>query len=523
MNHGIHGPHGNPQVRNCEILSLLTRLLLLPCLLCIPWFTQAVEKPNVLFIAVDDLNHWVGYLGRNPQTLTPNIDRLAKRGVWFTRSYCAAPVCNPSRAALMSGLRPGATGVYDNSENFQPVIPTAITLTTQFRKAGYFVCGAGKIYHASVYRPEEWDDWLRNAGGGGRAAREEDGAPQAEVRAGKLPITPLNCRDEDMPDSKFVDYAIAQLNQKHDKPFFIACGLTKPHLPWSVPKKYYDKFPLEGIQLPPFKADDLDDLPPIALQFANGPANDQQAIIQAGGTNVWKQAIRAYLASINFCDAMVGRLLDAYDKSPARDHTIICFWSDHGWHLGEKHHWRKFALWEESTRSPHIWVVPGVTKPDSRCDRTVDYMSMYPTLMDLCGLPTPAHVQGKSIRPLLANPQIPWEQPAVTTYKQNNHTVRSEGWRYTHYADGGEELYNAAKDPYEWTNLAKQAGESDPMKKDLGKYLPAENKPPAAGSPGEGASASADNAQADATNAAGTQPPAAKQQRGKKAASNPGK
>jgi len=436
----------------------------------------SATQPNVLFIAVDDLNHWVGYLGRNSQTLTPNIDRLAKRGVWFTHSYCAAPVCNPSRAALMSGLRPGATGVYDNSENFQPVIPTEITLTTQFRKAGYFVCGAGKIFHNSVYRPAEWDDWMRNARG---ARGEEDGSPQAAVRAGKLPITPLNCRDEDMADFQFVDYAIAQLNRKHDKPFFIACGLKKPHLPWSVPQKYYHKFPLESIQLPPYKEDDLDDLPPIALEMARGPANDHKAIMKAGGTNVWKQAIRAYLATINFCDTQVGRLLDAYDKSAERENTIICFWSDHGWHLGEKHHWRKFALWEEATRAPHIWVVPGVTKPGSSCERTVDYMSIYPTLMDLSGLPTPAHVQGKSIRALLANPQMPWDQPAVTTYLRNNHSVRTQSWRYTHYSDGGEELYDETKDPYEWTNLAWKGAGDKSLKGDLGKYLPKENKPPA--------------------------------------------
>jgi arylsulfatase A-like enzyme len=445
--------------------------LLLACHL----IQAAAAKPNVLFIAVDDLNHWVGYLGRNPQTITPNIDRLAKRGVWFTRSYCAAPVCNPSRAALMSGLRPGATGVYDNGENFQPVIPEPITLSTQFRNAGYFVCGAGKIYHGSVYRPAEWDDWLKGVRGN---ERDEDGSPQAAVYAGKLPITPLNCRDEDMPDSKFVDYAIAQLNKKHDRPFFIACGLTKPHLPWSVPKKYYDKFPLETIQLPPYREDDLDDLPPIALQMATR-SGDHEAIMKQDGTNTWKQAIRAYLATINFCDVMVGRLLDAYDKSPERNNTIICFWSDHGWHLGEKHHWRKFALWEESTRAPHIWVVPGVTKPDSRCDRTVDYMSIYPTLMDLCGLPTPAHVQGRSIRALLANPQMPWDHPAITTYRQNNHTIRSEGWRYTRYADGGEELYDENRDPYEWTNLATKPGASDSTKRDLGQFLPTENKSPA--------------------------------------------
>jgi arylsulfatase A-like enzyme len=288
-----------------------------------------------------------------------------------------------------------------------------------------------------------------------------------------------------MPDYKFVDYAIAQLSRKHDKPFFIACGLTKPHLPWSVPMKYYDKFPLESIQLPPYQENDLDDLPPIALQMARGPANDHEAVMKAGGTNVWKQAIRAYLATIHFCDTMVGRLLDAYDRSPARDNTIICFWSDHGWHLGEKQHWRKFALWEESTRAPLIWVVPGVTQPDRRCDRTVDFMSIYPTLTDLCGLPTPAHVQGRSIRALLANPQLPWDQLAVTTYRQNNHTVRSEGWRYTRYADGGEELYDEAKDPFEWTNLARDGGGDQAVKSELGKSLPKDNQPPARNAVGD--------------------------------------
>ena len=460
--------------------------LLAAVLLSFPLVSPAAptspQKPNVLFIAVDDLNHWVGHLGRNRQTLTPNIDRLARRGAWFTHAYCAAPVCNPSRAALMSGLRPGSSGVYDNSENFQPAIPTDITLTTQFRKAGYFVCGAGKIYHSSVYREGEWDDWLKGAKG---AVREEDGSAQAAVRAGKLPITPLDCRDEDMPDFKFVDYAIAQLNKRHDKPFFVACGLTKPHLPWSVPKKYYEKFPLESIELPPFREDDLNDLPPVALKFANGPSGDQAAIMQAGGTNVWKQAIGAYLAAINFCDAMVGRLLDAYDKSPERDNTIICFWGDHGWHLGEKHHWRKFALWEESTRAPFIWVVPGLTKPDSRSDRTVDFMSIYPTLMDLCGLPTPAHVQGKSLRPLFTDPKASWSDPAITTYRQNNHSIRTEGWRYTHYADGGEELYDETKDPYEWSNLAGKSAGFDATKGSLQKYLPTENKPPATGGGGK--------------------------------------
>ena len=341
------------------------------------------------------------------------------------------------------------------------------------------MCGAGKIYHGSVYRPEEWDDWLKGARG---AAREGDGSAEAAVRAGKLPITPLDCRDEDMPDWRFVDYALAQLARKHDRPFFIACGLTKPHLPWSVPRKYYEKFPLESIELPPYREDDLDDLPAAALRFADGPANDHEAIL-AAGTNTWKQAIRAYLATIHFCDAMIGRLLDGLDRSPYATNTIICFWSDHGWHLGEKHHWRKFALWEESTRAPLIWVVPGLTAPDRRCDRPVDFMHIYPTLLDLCGLPLPPHVQGRSIRPLLADPQTPWTEPALTTYRQGNHSLRTARWRYTRYADGGEELYDEDRDPYEWTNLATRTAEFNALKAELGRFLPADNKPPAQSGP----------------------------------------
>jgi len=434
------------------------------------------KRPNVLFIAVDDLNHWVGYLGRNPQTKTPAIDRLAARGAWFSRSYCAAPVCNPSRAALLSGLRPGASGVYDNGDPFAKAIPVDLTLPAAFRNAGYYVCGAGKIFHGSVYRPGEWDDHL-----GKIDRRSEDPGPRQT--AGKLDITPLDCRDEDMPDYQFVSYGIEQMNAKREKPFFVAVGLVKPHLPWSVPKKYYDLFPLDGVSLPPYREDDLDDLPAAGVQMALR-SGDHEAMLQ-GGPDAWKRAIRAYLASIAFCDAMVGRLLDAYDRLPDRDNTILCFWSDHGWHLGEKHHWRKFALWEEATRAPFIWIVPGLTKPDARCDRTVDSMCVYPTLLDLCGIPVPGHVQGKSIRPLLADPAAPWDDPAVTTYRYMNHAVRSEGWRYIRYADGGEELYDEAKDPYEWTNLAKQSDASD-RKGALGRWLPKENKPAISGAAADG-------------------------------------
>ena len=437
---------------------------------------EAGRRPNVLFIAIDDLNHWVGYLGRNPQTKTPNMDRLASRGVWFTRAYCAAPVCNPSRAALMSGLRPSSTGVYENRNDWRTVIPEDLPLTAAFRKAGYFVCGAGKIYHEAYRRRSEWDDYFE---GEGRDPKLPAGADEG---VGGIKFAPLDARDEEMRDYKIAQYGIEQLQKKHDRPFFLAVGLHKPHMPWNVPRKYFDMHPLQGIDLPPYREDDLDDLPAAGVRMAR-PDGDHAAMLQSGR---WKEAIRAYLATITFCDAQVGRLLDAFEKSDCRDNTLICFWSDHGWHLGEKHHWRKFALWEEATRAPFIWVVPGLTKPNGRCDRTVDYMSVYPTLVELCGIPRPAHLQGGSLRSLLADPAAPWDRPALTTYTFMSHAVRSEGWRYIRYRDGGEELYDEAKDPHEWTNLAGKP-EHAARKEELGRWLPKENKPDIGGGVGAGA------------------------------------
>ncbi len=457
-----------------KISKILPFLLLLLALLPRPAFAATDQKPNVLFIAIDDLNHWVGYLGRNPQTKTPNIDKLARRGMWFTRSYCAAPVCNPSRAALMSGLRPSATGVYENRNDWRTVIPEDLPLTTTFRKTGYYVAGAGKIYHESFRRRSEWDDYLESAG--------RDPQPKGDTGVGGIKFAPLDCGDEDLREWKIVNYGIEQLAKKHDKPFFLAVGLHKPHMPWNVPRKYYDMHPLNDINLPPYREDDLKDLPAEAVRMAK-PDGDHALIIKSGR---WKEAIQGYLAAISYCDAMVGRLLDAFDKSAYRDNTIICFWSDHGWHLGEKQHWRKFALWEEATRAPFIWVVPGLTKANSRCDRAIDFMTIYPTLTDLCGLPTPSHVQGRSIRSLLADPASAWAEPAVTTYRYMNHAVRTEGWRYIRYAQGGEELYDEAKDPYEWFNLAdkpEQAGQKD----SLSKWLPTENKADIGGPQGAGA------------------------------------
>lgn len=433
----------------------------------------ATKRPNVLFIAVDDLNHWVGYLGRNPQSKTPNLDRLAAMGTRFTRSYCASPSCNPSRAALMTGLRPSTSGIYDNDDDWRPVIPEEKTLPTTFRKAGYEVLGSGKIYHGGFDRKSEWNEYA--------AEKNNDPKPTGNDGVGGIKFAPLKCKDEDLSDWQIANYAIEQLGKKHDRPVFIACGLHKPHMPWNVPQRYYDLHPLDKIELPPHIDGDLSDVPPAGVRMA-GPNGDHARMLTSGR---WKEAVQGYLAAVSYTDMNIGRLLDAYEKSPLRDNTIIVLWGDHGWHLGEKEHWRKFALWEESTRAPLLWVVPGLTKPGSVCERTVDFMSLYPTLCDLSGIPVPTHVEGKSIKPLLQNPAAAWATPALTTYRFGNHSVRSEGWRYTRYENGDEELYDEAKDPLEHTNLAGDARHAE-QKAQLAQWLPKVNQADANGRTGNG-------------------------------------
>jgi len=438
---------------------------LIVSLLLIASSVLAADRPNVLFIAIDDLNHWVGYLGRNKQAITPNIDKLAARGVSFTRSYCAAPVCNPSRAALMSGLRPGQTGVYDNNHDWRKSISIDKPLTTTFRKAGYEVMAAGKIYHESYRRAEEWDDYLENEGGMPKVPKgQSDGVGGIKFAA--------------LKDWNIVNYCIDQLGKTHDKPFLLGCGIHKPHMPWNVPQKYFDLHPLDQIELPPTTPGDLDDVPAAGVKMAQ-PDGDHAAILASGR---WKEAIQAYLAAASYCDMLVGRLIEALDRSAYKDNTVIVLWGDHGWHLGEKEHWRKFALWEEATRAPLIWIAPGVTKPNSVCERTVDFMSVYPTLLDLCDIARPAHVEGPSLKPLFVDPLAKWDLPAITTFGFQNHAVRTEGWRYIRYANGDEELYDEATDPYEWVNLASKP-EHAAVKAELAKHLPVTNLPEIDGKP----------------------------------------
>ena len=427
--------------------------------------SSADQKPNVLFIPVDDLNHWCGYTGRNKQAKTPNIDRLSKMGVSFTNAHCAAPACNPARAALFSGLRPSTSGCYLNAHPWKKYIPEGISLNATFKKAGYYVVGTGKTYHhsastglPSVYA-SEWDEYPPLAKPHGDATKYQ----------GYHGPMPLDMKDEDLGDWHSVNYCIEQLNKKHDKPFFMACGLVKPHLPWAVPRKYYDMFPRDQIELPPHIENDLADVPEIARKI--GVYKDHPKFLKSGR---WKDAVQSYLATIAYVDVCIGRLLDALEKSDYKDNTIIVMWGDHGWHLGEKEHWRKFTLWEEATRAPMIWYAPGITKRNTICDRPVDFMTIYPTLCELTGLKTPDHAEGKSIVPLLKNPKAKYDGVAITTHGYMNHTVRTERWRYIRYSNGQEELYDHKKDQYEWTNLANDPAYAAEIKR-LSAFLPKSN------------------------------------------------
>jgi arylsulfatase A-like enzyme/phosphodiesterase/alkaline phosphatase D-like protein len=442
-------------------------LVICTCLGCFSTVTaEETEPPNVLFIAVDDLNAWVTHLGANPQAKTPNIDRLAKMGTTFSQAYCAVPACNPARAALMTGQRPWTTGCYMNSDPWKGYTTEGLGLSAQFKNAGYHVAGCGKIYHSQTFFESEWSEYMDSKlySLNGEGVKKYQGYHQ--------PL-PHDLKDDDLGDWHMVDWCIEQLNKKHDKPLFLACGLYKPHLPFAVPRKYYEMFPRDQIQLPPHREDDLDDVPAAGVKMAN-PNGDHAKFLKS---DRWKDAVQSYLATCAYTDMNIGRLLDGLAKSPYAKNTIIVLWGDHGWSFGEKSHWRKFALWEEPTRAPLIWVAPGVTKPGTVCARAVDFMTIYPTLCELTGVKTPKHVEGPSAISLLRDPASAWSHPAITTHGYKNHAVRTDTHRYIQYADGSEELYDHTTDPNEWSNIAPKP-ETAALIQTLKAHLPTMNAEP---------------------------------------------
>ena len=455
---------------------------------------QSGTAPNVLFIAVDDMNDWTSYLQGHPQARTPNLDRLAKESVHFTQAYCNAPSCNPSRASVMLGKHPNSTGFYSNksgntSIDLRKYYPNKLTLPQFFRQHGYSTFRTGKIYHY-------WGDWAD------MTVKEEDLSFDAHSWGGGKPLEPstylcgidfgwsftksgklsyMDWGSMDAPSAKFGEYGrasavIKEINRDHDKPFFAALGFYLPHLPWYYPQEILEEPGLahirnvEDVMLPDVLADsaakDLSDLSGLAIKIAHGGIkprlldgsktykNWHDAIT---GEGKWKEAVQAYLASIYFVDKQLGRVLDALKQSPHAENTIIVLWSDHGWMLGEKEAWRKYRPWEDSVRTNFIIKAPGM--PAAAVENPVELLSIWPTLSELAGLPMKEDLDGRSLVPLMEDPSMRWNHPVITAHIDESgsggwQSIRTQKYRYIKYMKtGDEELYDHSKDPNEWTNL----------------------------------------------------------------------
>ncbi len=440
-------------------------------------------RPNVLFIAVDDLNDWV--LDNDRGIRAPNLERLMARGVAFVNAHCASPSCHPSRLAVLTGVRPSTSGIDHNvysrpaaswrtgPDSGTGALARAVVLPQHFRAHGWRAAGTGKIFHGlqwvdgSENEPGAWDayfpsaldqippqvrpdDWIEDAAAGIAGARPLGGG--LGRRGQVFGAHPLRVPDEAMSDAQVADWAIAQLSaERGAQPLFLAVGFFRPHMPWEVPQKYFDLYPLAGIRRPAVRADDLAD-----THGHDRVPWHEWVLANEEKFEMWERLIQGYQASITFMDAQLGRVLDALDASPAAANTLIALWSDHGMHFGEKQNWEKFTLWERSTHVPLILAGPGVPR-GGRVASPASLVDLYPTLCELAGLPVPAQCEGTSLVAQLREPSAPREAPAITTQtmgRQSGHAVRDARWRYIRYFDGFEELYDHIADPNEFTNLA---------------------------------------------------------------------
>ena len=450
------------------------------------------DKYNVLIFTVDDMRDYAGFLNSYEGTVyTPNMDRLAEQGVAFTNAHVAVTVCCPSRNAFMSGLRASTSGLYNNGQWWKASRPDIISMPQYFRNNGYYSAGAGKVYHHTPGNnpPCSWDEFQDQVFDDPWYFQDWDvgkywvdfGYRAPKVK--KPDWKPLNGipnlgnndwgaipgkEEKDYGDVQVVNYARDFLARDHEKPFFMVLGTYRPHVPLHVPQRYFDMYPLDEIVLPTIKEDDLDDLPEEGKRLAMDGNSTFEKIKDYGK---YKDALQAYLACITFADAQLGATLDLLEESRYADNTIVVFWSDHGWHHGTKLHWAKQTLWEDCTRIPFVIKVPGAEYTDNICTRPVDMVNVYPTLVSLCGLPVKDGLDGHDMSPLLEDPQANWEHPAISEIKVGNVAIRSENWRYIHYHDGTEELYDQRNDPRNWNNLAGDEKYKDIIEAHI-KYVP---------------------------------------------------
>ncbi len=443
-----------------------------------PSETTTPQPPNVLFIAIDDLNDWLGCMNGHPNTLTPNMDKLAAQGVLFTNAHCQAPLCGPSRASIMTGLRPSTTGIYGmiDDNDIKQVLPDITLLPEYFKQNGYHTMGIGKLFHQ--HAPDGvFDESGGRTGGFGPKPEERfvwDGIGTSDQEKYGRTSTDWGAYpevDSLMIDYQSADWAIERLNRDYDQPFFMGVGFIRPHVPLYAPQKWFDKIPLEGLEMTPYKADDLNDVPDVALQINDLPMMPTtQWAIESGN---WDDIIQAYLACVTFVDAQVGRVMDALENSEYADNTIIVLWSDHGYRLGEKETFAKHALWEEATNAPLIFSAPTLPK-GKVVDQPVEMLSIYPTLLELSGLDAYNKNEGISLVELMQSDKMEKAYHAITTYGMNNHSVRSEKFRYTRYEDGSEELYDHETDPNEWINIAADQ-QTETLRQELSTRLPQHN------------------------------------------------
>jgi iduronate 2-sulfatase len=465
---------------------------------------EPARKKNVLFIAVDDLTPTAVACYGNPLVKTPHIDRLAARGLRFDRAYCQYPLCGPTRASLLTGMRPDTTQILDNSTSFRKYHPDAIPLPQLFRNNGYFSARVGKIFHYGVPGdigtnglddPPSWDKRINPRG----IDKSEENklhilTPQLKNLGASLCYLADGSKDEEQTDGIAATESIKLLEANRDKPFFLAVGFYRPHVPWIAPKKYFDAYPLERFRLPKITAHDRETKPPLALEGQSDPKKANYGLSE----QECREALRAYYAATSFVDAQIGKVLDALDRFKLTDSTIVVLWGDHGWHLGEHGMWQKMSLYEECLRVPLIIAAPPLPLPSppargegkqiapsplaggegrvrgksvgKSCPRLVECIDVYPTLAEMCGVKAPANLQGKSLRPLFDDPQQKWKEAAfsqVNRDKLMGRTVRTERWRYTEWDDGkqGVELYDHDSDPREETNLADKPAHADTVKR----------------------------------------------------------
>ena len=412
---------------------------------------KRINKPNVLLIAVDDLNDWIGVLGGHPQAKTPNMDRLAARGVLFTNAQCQSPVCNPSRASLMTSLYPSTSGIYFLNPDLKesPVSSKSRLMPQRFEEEGYRVFGAGKLFHNGGGQNETYvPNYAGQFGGFG---------PFPEKKITDYPGHPLwdwgvfPERDDQMPDYQIASWAEERLAEKQEHPFWMGVGFYRPHVPQFVPQKWFDMYPIDSIQLPKTISEDLSDISPYGLDITrlNHVSPTNQWVVE---NDEWKPLVQSYLACVSFVDTQVGRVLDAYDKGAYGDNTYIVLFSDHGFHLGEKERYAKRSLWEDGARVPLIIIGQNIPK-GKVCNKPVQLLDIYPTLLELTNLEVDSMHEGNSLVPLLKNVKSKWPYMARTSFGPGNYAIVSEEYRFIQYNDGTEEIYHRKNDPNEWDNL----------------------------------------------------------------------